>query len=76
MDKLRGPLVGQDLCNTITDIYKSMFNYTNGIEINDEEYEIMEELKKELIQEEMEWYAVLTVTLSTISYKPIIFFRY
>lgn len=55
MDKLRGPLVEEDLCNTITDIYKSMFNYTNGIDINDEELEIMEELKKELIQEEMEW---------------------
>ncbi|CAH0604632.1 unnamed protein product [Chrysodeixis includens] len=55
MDKLRGPIIEEDLHQTIIDIYKSMFNYSNGIDVNDEEYEIMEELRKELIQEEMEW---------------------
>lgn len=55
MDKLRGSFIEKDLSNTLTDIYKSMFNYSDEI-INDEEYELMEELKKELIQEELEWY--------------------
>ncbi|KAJ8725585.1 hypothetical protein PYW08_003768 [Mythimna loreyi] len=54
MDKLRGSLIEQDLCNTLTDIYKSMFNFSDE-SIDDEEYLLMEELKKELIQEELEW---------------------
>ncbi|PZC84370.1 hypothetical protein B5X24_HaOG204944 [Helicoverpa armigera] len=53
MDKLRGSLLEKDLCNTLTDIYKSLYNGAG--EIDDEEYELMEELKNELVQEELEW---------------------
>lgn len=55
MDRLRGQLIEKDLCNTLTDIYKSMFNLSDEV-IDDEEYEIMEEVKKDLIQEELEWF--------------------
>uniref|UniRef100_A0A2H1WJF4 SFRICE_002419 n=1 Tax=Spodoptera frugiperda TaxID=7108 RepID=A0A2H1WJF4_SPOFR len=54
MDKLRGSLIEEDLCTALTDIYKSMFNFSDEI-ISDEEYELIEELKKELVQEELEW---------------------
>ncbi|KAJ8722771.1 hypothetical protein PYW07_003951 [Mythimna separata] len=54
MDKLRGSLIEQDLCNTLTDIYKSMFNFSEEI-VDDEEYMLIEELKRELVQEELEW---------------------
>ncbi|CAH1646127.1 unnamed protein product [Spodoptera littoralis] len=54
LDKLRGSLIEEDLCTALTDIYKSMFNFCDEI-ISDEEYELMEELKNELVQEELEW---------------------
>ncbi|XP_075969500.1 RPA-interacting protein alpha [Anticarsia gemmatalis] len=54
MDKLRGNLTETDLCNTLTNIYKNMFRPDELID--DEELEIMDEIRHELVQEELEWW--------------------
>ncbi|KOB78707.1 putative RPA interacting protein [Operophtera brumata] len=53
MDRFRGTVAEQDLCNTLTDIYKSVIDF-NVIE--NDELEILEELKNELVQEELDWW--------------------
>lgn len=53
MDRFRGPVAEQDLCKTITEIYKSMFDFNDATE--SDEVEILEELKNELVQEELDW---------------------
>lgn len=68
LDKLRGSLVEKDLCSALTDIYKSMFNYSEEI-IDDEEYELLEELKRELVQEELEWYGLILVISNSLFLK-------
>lgn len=44
-----------DLRNTLTEIYRNMFDYSNAPPANEEEIKILEEIKEELIQEEFEW---------------------
>lgn len=53
-DRFRGPLVEQDLNKTLTDIYKSMFDFKE--DLDNDEVDILEELKSELVQEELDWY--------------------
>lgn len=53
MDRLRESLVEQDLSKTLTEIYNSMFEQDKLVE--NDELEILEEIKNELVQEELEW---------------------
>ncbi|CAB3236422.1 unnamed protein product [Arctia plantaginis] len=55
MDKFRGSVTESELHNTLTDIYKSMFKFPKE-NINEEEVEFLDELKGELVQEELEWW--------------------
>lgn len=57
LDRFRGPVVEENLCTTLTDIYKSMFKHSKHFE--SDEIEALEELKNELVQEELEWYAIV-----------------
>ncbi|XP_063378044.1 uncharacterized protein LOC134665135 [Cydia fagiglandana] len=54
LNRLRG--TETDLRETLTDIYKSMFNFSAETTITDEENEIMEEIRNELVQEELQWW--------------------
>lgn len=60
--RLRGsPLLGKDLHTTLTDIYNETFSNFNKdafqeLLTNNEETKILEEIKMELIQNELSWY--------------------
>ncbi|XP_038215611.1 RPA-interacting protein-like [Zerene cesonia] len=55
MNKFRGPLAGDNLHQTLTKLYKDTFNFTEDFSVYEEDIEVLEEIKKELIQEELEW---------------------
>ncbi|XP_031768315.1 RPA-interacting protein-like isoform X2 [Galleria mellonella] len=55
LNKFRGAHIDTEIHNTLNDIYRSMFNFTNIHSIDDEEIEIFDEIKKELILEEFQW---------------------
>ncbi|XP_047988607.1 RPA-interacting protein-like [Leguminivora glycinivorella] len=54
LNRLRG--TETDLRETLTDIYKSMFSFSADTTITDEENIIMEEIRNELVQEELQWW--------------------
>lgn len=54
LDRFRGPVIEEELCTKLTEIYKSMFEHTG--EIESDEIQVLEELKNEFVQEELEWY--------------------
>lgn len=56
MDKLRRSLPKTDLYCTLSDIYKSMFKFTEE-DLNDEEFHLMDEFEDELVREELDWWA-------------------
>lgn len=55
LDKFRGTLDETELRDTLMAIYKSMFVYPK-FEESDEESEVFNEIKKELIEEEIQWF--------------------
>ncbi|KAM3963582.1 RPA-interacting protein [Aphomia sociella] len=55
LNKFRGSHIGTEIHNTLNDIYKSMFKFSDIHLTDEEEMEILEEIKKELIQEELQW---------------------
>ncbi|XP_053625331.1 RPA-interacting protein-like [Plodia interpunctella] len=55
LNRIRGTEAQTDLRDTLCDIYKSMFSFTNEETTDDEEIQILNEIKNELVQEELEW---------------------
>ncbi|XP_030024274.1 RPA-interacting protein [Manduca sexta] len=53
IDRLRGSLDEKELCGKLTEIYA---NECNDQIIDNEELELLEEIRKELIQEELDWW--------------------
>lgn len=55
LNKFRGPVAETDLKETLNEIYKSIpLSDDSNFEL---EYEVLEEIGNELVQEEMEWYS-------------------
>lgn len=54
LDKFRESFNEQDLCTTLTDLYKSVIIYSE--ETDDIEERCLEQFKNEIIQEELEWW--------------------
>lgn len=57
INRFRGTINDTNLHNTITEIYKNMFDITNA-PIDEEEMTVLEEIKEELVQEELKWWLV------------------
>ncbi|CAK1552107.1 unnamed protein product [Leptosia nina] len=55
LNRLRGPEVASDLRGKLTDLYKDMFDSIN-LSLNEEENDVLEVIKQELIQEELDWF--------------------
>lgn len=55
MNRFRGTATETDLRDTLTDIYKSMFNFSDEHTLDGEEQDLLEEIKSELVQEELQW---------------------
>ncbi|XP_059054371.1 RPA-interacting protein-like [Achroia grisella] len=55
LTKFRGVHIHTEIQDTLDNIYKTMFNFSDTHTIEDEEIEVHEEVKKELIQEEFQW---------------------
>lgn len=55
LTRFRGTVAENDLRDTLTEIYKSMFNFSGGDFLDEEECEVLEEIKTELVQEELAW---------------------
>lgn len=55
MNRFRGPVEEMDLRNTLTEIYKNMFDFSTESPVDNQDIDVLEEIKKELIQEEFEW---------------------
>lgn len=54
LNKFRGPVVETDLKETLNEIYKSIpFSDDDNFDL---EYDVLEEIGSELVQEETEWY--------------------
>lgn len=58
LNRFRGAGEEAVLRDTLTEIYKNMFDFSNTPQIDDEEINILEDIKNELIQEEFEWYYI------------------
>lgn len=58
LDKFRGSVTESELHNTLTDIYRDTFNFHTE-NINDEEFAFLDEVKNELVQEELQWYVIV-----------------
>ncbi|XP_028160815.1 RPA-interacting protein [Ostrinia furnacalis] len=56
MNRFRGTVEEFALHNTLTEIYNNMFDLSNVPQVDHEDVEVLEEIKNELIQEEMDWY--------------------
>ncbi|KAL0842000.1 hypothetical protein ABMA28_014219 [Loxostege sticticalis] len=56
MNRFRGPVEEMDLRNTLTEIYKNMFDFSTESPVDNQDIDVLEEIKKELIQEEFEWW--------------------
>lgn len=66
LNKFRGPVAETDLKETLNEIYKSIpflddFNF-------ELEYEVLEEIGNELVQEEMKWYLCWFYIRNCVSY--------
>ncbi|KAJ2952807.1 hypothetical protein O0L34_g7167 [Tuta absoluta] len=56
LNRFRGSVEEMDIRNTLTEIYKSMFNFSNDYAVDDEETKLLEEIRNELVQEELQWW--------------------
>ncbi|CAH2074108.1 unnamed protein product, partial [Iphiclides podalirius] len=55
LNKFRGPVGETELRDTLATIYKSMINLSSFDDMDEEEGKVLEEIKSELIEEEMQW---------------------
>ncbi|CAG9783681.1 unnamed protein product [Diatraea saccharalis] len=55
LTRFRGAIEESDLHSTLTEIYRDLFNFSDT-SVNEEEVEVLEEIKQELVQEEVDWY--------------------
>ncbi|XP_049867181.1 RPA-interacting protein-like [Pectinophora gossypiella] len=56
INKYRGAAEEAEFRKSLTDIYKSMFKYADVDLTDEEEVELMEIIKNELVQEELQWW--------------------
>ncbi|XP_013186494.1 uncharacterized protein LOC106131828 [Amyelois transitella] len=55
LNRFRGTVIQTDLRSTLNEIYKSMFTFSHEETTDDEEIQLINEIKNELIEEELEW---------------------
>ncbi|CAG4981286.1 unnamed protein product [Parnassius apollo] len=56
LNKLRGTVAESEIRDTLTKIYKNMFNFPPLGDIDEEENDVLEEIKNELIEEQIQWW--------------------
>ncbi|CAK1581995.1 unnamed protein product [Parnassius mnemosyne] len=56
LNKFRGTVAESEIRDTLTEIYKNMFNFSPLGDVDEQENNVLEEIKNELIEEEIQWW--------------------